>query len=275
VEAVFEGDGGWYPGVVVKDNGDGTFEVKWDDPGDGPETSACKPEDMKKVVPKTALQDLKIGSKVKGKVSNVMEFGAFVDIGAERDGLVHVSKQPKPEPKTGPFKAGDAVEAVFPDDGNWYPATVEKVAGKGRVEVRWEDAGGGPEVSVCKAEEVKHFVKSGVEQGDEVEVWIERVTEDGKLQLTMVPPPDLTPFMGLHPMEWLDGTVVSIAKFGVFVNVKPPTGGFPQRGLVHISRMKETRVEDPWAEVEEGQEVKVRVVDVDLDNGKLSLAMTG
>ncbi|MEL7609948.1 MAG: Tex family protein [Bacillota bacterium] len=38
------------------------------------------------------LSDLKIGMELKGTVRNVADFGAFVDIGVHRDGLVHVSE---------------------------------------------------------------------------------------------------------------------------------------------------------------------------------------
>lgn len=40
----------------------------------------------------TSLEDLKIGMKLKGTVSNVTNFGAFVDIGVHQDGLVHISE---------------------------------------------------------------------------------------------------------------------------------------------------------------------------------------
>lgn len=38
------------------------------------------------------IDDLKIGSKLKGTIRNVVDFGAFVDIGIKNDGLVHISQ---------------------------------------------------------------------------------------------------------------------------------------------------------------------------------------
>ena len=38
------------------------------------------------------IDDLKIGMKLEGTVRNVIDFGAFVDIGLHNDGLVHISK---------------------------------------------------------------------------------------------------------------------------------------------------------------------------------------
>ena len=39
-----------------------------------------------------SIEDLKPGMKLKGTVRNVVDFGAFVDIGVHQDGLVHISK---------------------------------------------------------------------------------------------------------------------------------------------------------------------------------------
>jgi uncharacterized protein len=38
------------------------------------------------------LKDLKVGMKLQGTVRNVVDFGAFIDIGLHEDGLVHISK---------------------------------------------------------------------------------------------------------------------------------------------------------------------------------------
>ena len=38
------------------------------------------------------INDLQIGMKLQGTVRNVIDFGAFVDIGLHNDGLIHISK---------------------------------------------------------------------------------------------------------------------------------------------------------------------------------------
>ncbi len=38
------------------------------------------------------IEDLKVGTKLQGTIRNVVDFGAFVDIGLKNDGLVHISK---------------------------------------------------------------------------------------------------------------------------------------------------------------------------------------
>lgn len=40
----------------------------------------------------SSIYDLKVGQRLTGKVKNIAEFGAFVDVGIPQDGLVHISK---------------------------------------------------------------------------------------------------------------------------------------------------------------------------------------
>ncbi len=41
------------------------------------------------------VEDLQVGMRLKGTVRNVVDFGAFVDIGVKQDGLLHISRIPK------------------------------------------------------------------------------------------------------------------------------------------------------------------------------------
>ncbi len=54
-----------------------------------PRDSVAKPELRFDVL---KLDDLKVGMELSGTVRNVVDFGAFVDIGLKNDGLVHISK---------------------------------------------------------------------------------------------------------------------------------------------------------------------------------------
>merc|ERR1719517_221668 len=89
VLARFPEDGMMYEGTVIKGNDDGTFQGKWDDPDGGPEDSPVSPKDMK--IPPIPFDNLEVGQKYTGTVRSVRDFGAFVDIGAEADGLLHIS----------------------------------------------------------------------------------------------------------------------------------------------------------------------------------------
>jgi polyribonucleotide nucleotidyltransferase len=63
------------------------------------------------------------------------------------------------------------------------------------------------------------------------------------------------------------GKVVNIVDFGAFVNFM---GG--KDGLVHVSEMRNERVEKPTDVVSEGQEVRVKVLEID-PRGKVRLSM--
>lgn len=58
------------------------------DPRDEYETPQLKSDVL-------SIEDLNKGMKLSGTVRNVVDFGAFVDIGVKQDGLVHISKLAK------------------------------------------------------------------------------------------------------------------------------------------------------------------------------------
>ena len=62
------------------------------------------------------------------------------------------------------------------------------------------------------------------------------------------------------------GTVVNIQKFGAFVNLTPG-----KDGLLHISRLANKRVEKVEDVVQLGDQILVRVIDIDKQTGKISL----
>ena len=65
----------------------------------------------------------------------------------------------------------------------------------------------------------------------------------------------------------LEGKVTGITKFGAFVSL--PEG---RSGLVHISEIAYTYVNDVKDHLKEGQEVKVKVIGID-DNGRINLSI--
>lgn len=168
---------------------------------------------------------LKIGQRLDGVVVNIRDFGAFVDFGADKQGLVPRSK-----------------------------------------------------VADGFVENVEDHVKIG----DSVSLWVSDL-KDGKITMSMTPnkiygvgqgpKTDLGLFSGLGDEEWMSGTVVRVAPFGAFVQVQAPLSDEMAQGLVHVSQMGEKRVEDPNDVVAVGDEVKVRVIQVDAVANKLSLSM--
>ncbi|XVE54236.1 hypothetical protein DITRI_Ditri03aG0064200 [Diplodiscus trichospermus] len=72
----------------------------------------------------------------------------------------------------------------------------------------------------------------------------------------------------LIPGAMFTGKVRSIQPFGAFVDF----GAFTD-GLVHVSRLSNSFVKDVASVVSVGQEVKVRLVEVNTENGRISLSM--
>lgn len=66
----------------------------------------------------------------------------------------------------------------------------------------------------------------------------------------------------------LDGTVRNVVDFGAFVDI-----GIKNDGLVHISQLSDQYVKNPMDVVSVGDIVKVTVIGVDLDRGKVQLSM--
>jgi small subunit ribosomal protein S1 len=69
------------------------------------------------------------------------------------------------------------------------------------------------------------------------------------------------------PGQVIDGTVQRITDFGAFVDI----GGID--GLVHISQLSHQHIDKPSDVVQEGQKVKVKVLNVDRDNERISLSI--
>ena len=74
----------------------------------------------------------------------------------------------------------------------------------------------------------------------------------------------------LHAGMVLPGIISNITNFGCFVDI-----GVHEKGLVHISQLADKYVSDPTTVVSLGQQVMVKVLDVDLQRNRISLSMKG
>lgn len=72
----------------------------------------------------------------------------------------------------------------------------------------------------------------------------------------------------LQPGMLLEGVVTNVANFGAFVDI-----GVHQDGLVHISALSKTYVDDPRKVVKAGDVVKVKVMEVDVARKRIGLTM--
>jgi uncharacterized protein len=87
-----------------------------------------------------------------------------------------------------------------------------------------------------------------------------------------LPPPilrrDVLKMEDLQEGMRLQGTVRNVVDFGAFVDI-----GVKQDGLVHVSKMADRYVRDPFDVVSVGDVVDVTVISVDLDRGRIGLSM--
>lgn len=74
----------------------------------------------------------------------------------------------------------------------------------------------------------------------------------------------------LHIGQELTGKVNNITAFGVFVDL-----GMKENGLIHISQLSDRFISSPAEVVSIGQNVRVRVMDVDTSRGRIALTMKG
>lgn len=74
----------------------------------------------------------------------------------------------------------------------------------------------------------------------------------------------------LHIGQELTGKVNNITAFGVFVDL-----GMKENGLIHISQLSEKFISSPADVVSIGQNVRVKVMDVDVARGRIALTMKG
>ncbi len=110
-------------------------------------------------------------------------------------------------------------------------------------------------------------VEDVVKVGDEVEVWVRRITPKGIVELTMIKPLDLE-WREIKAGMVVKGKVERIEKYGVFVNI-----GAEVPGLVHISEMTHGFIRSPRDLVQEGDEVEAKVIAVNRRKRQIKLSM--
>ena len=160
------------------------------------------------------LEKLTKGMRLKGSVSSIVDFGAFVDLGGI-DGLVHISEL------------------------SWnhvnHPSEVVKVGDEVEVEVLDVDL-----------------------QRERISLGLKQTTEDPWVRLVEA-----------YPLGTIaDGKVTKIVPFGAFIEL-----GDNVEGLVHISEMSLKHIESPAQVVHVGDEVKVKVMEINPERRRISLSM--
>jgi len=102
--------------------------------------------------------------------------------------------------------------------------------------------------------------------GDTLTVWVKRILKD-RVELTMKEPLELE-WREIKPEMVLHGKVVRLENFGAFVEI-----GAERPGLVHVSELSHNYVRVPSEVVKVGDEVDVKVLEVDKRKKQIKLSM--
>ena len=171
-------------------------------------------EESRKAERSEILSKLKSGMRLKGTVSSIVDFGAFVDLGGI-DGLIHISEL------------------------SWnhvnHPSEVVKVGQEVEVEVLDVDL-----------------------NRERISLGLKQTTEDPWRALVKKYPVGAI----------VEGSVTKLVPFGAFVDL-----GEGIEGLVHISEMANKHVDQPSQVTHVGDNVQVKVMEIDLDRRRISLSM--
>jgi predicted RNA-binding protein with RPS1 domain len=200
----------------------------------------------------TPLSDLQIGSYVDGTVKTITAYGAFVDIGAASDALLHVSRL-----------------------SNSFVSNVEDVVKQGdKVNVRIVSVDTDKnQIAISMVSEEDEKAATERSAGGRRKERPQRSQGDRGAQIATLN--DLNA-VGFDDSKMIEGEVVSTLDFGAFVRfdasqLADVTGELD--GLVHISALTAGRADSVKSVVSVGDKVQVRVRELDIKGKKVSLSM--
>jgi small subunit ribosomal protein S1 len=244
-----------------------------------------------------------IGAKVKGKVVNLVPYGAFVELEPGVEGLVHVTELSWTKRIAKPadvLKVDQEVEAVVLginreeqkislgvrqlETNPWdkamekYPPGT-KVKGKIRnltsygafIELE-EGLDGMIHVSDISWTRKINHPSEVLKKGDEVEAVVLEIDKNnqriavGLKQLTVDPWSNIDHFYKVGDL--VTGNVTKLASFGAFVGLQHEIDG-----LVHISQVSEERIDKIKNVLKVGQEVTARVIKIDKSDRRIGLSI--
>jgi small subunit ribosomal protein S1 len=243
------------------------------------------------------------GTRIGGKVVSLTDYGAFIEMEPGVEGLVHISEMSWTKRVKHPSKVmaiGDQVNAVVLDvdakakrislgmkqiePNPWtlleeqYPigsvirGQVRNVTDFGIFVGVQEGIDGLVHVSdISWTQRIKH-PGDLYKKGDEVEAVVLNIDVENErfsLGIKQLHPDPWTELPTKYPIgSRVKGKVTKVADFGAFVEIEPGI-----EGLVHVSELRDERVENPRDVVKEGDELDVKVIDMDPHERKVALSV--
>jgi len=244
-----------------------------------------------------------VGTKISGRVVNIMPYGAFVELEDGVEGLMHISELSWVKRIHHPsemLSIGDTVTAVVLsvekearkislglkqlDENPWETVTErykpgQRVQGKVRNLTNYgvflqleEGIDGLIHVSDLSWTKKVNNPSEVVEKGVELEAVVLFVDPENRkisLGVKQLSEDPWTEIQSSYPVgEVVSGTVSKITKFGAFIKI-----GDDVEGLVHISHIDTDHTEDIASVLKEGEDVKVKILSIDPDEKKISLSI--
>ncbi|MDD4818221.1 MAG: 30S ribosomal protein S1 [Victivallaceae bacterium] len=244
-----------------------------------------------------------VGSRVSGRVVNIMPYGAFVEIEDGVEGLIHVSEMSwtKRITKAGEVvRVGENVEAVVLDidkdskkislglrqkERNPWEVLAEKypvgsrIKGKVRnmtsygafVEIE-NDIDGMIHVSDMSWTRKINNPSEVLKPGDEVEAVILDINPDQQRISLGLKQTEEDPWSNIDKLysvgELVKGKITKITAFGAFVELSHKIDG-----LIHISQISKDHVDKVKDVLKVGDEVEARVIKMDNDERRIGLSL--
>jgi small subunit ribosomal protein S1 len=244
-----------------------------------------------------------IGQKIGGKITNLMPYGAFVQIEEGIEGLIHVSELSWTKRITRPsdvLTLGQDIEAVVLgvnkadqkislgvrqlEPNPWDEIEQRYVIGKQvRGQVRnmtaygafvelEEGIDGMVHVSDLSWTKKVNHPSEVLKKGDEVDAVVIDIDKANQRISLGVKQLETDPWKEIEGKfkvgDLVKGTVSKIANFGAFIELPGDIDG-----LVHISQISEDRVEKVKDVLKPGQEVEARVIKIDKTERRLGLSI--
>jgi len=204
---------------------------------------------------KPSVTTLEVGSSVKGTVKSIATYGAFVDIGCDTDGLLHVSR--------------------MSDDFVSDPNDVVSVGDE--IDVRIASINEEKKQVALTMQSVEHEEAKSAELSSRRESRKNRPQRSGGDQAAQQATLAKLAETGFDDSKFIEGEVASTLDFGAFVRFDTSQlgEGFEGEidGLVHISALTEGRADSVADYAKVGDKVQIRVRSVDAQAGRVSLSM--
>ncbi|MBU91160.1 MAG: 30S ribosomal protein S1 [Acidobacteria bacterium] len=242
------------------------------------------------------------GARIPGKVVSLTNYGAFVELEAGVEGLVHISEMSWRKRIQHPSKVldvGDEADVVILDvdedsrrislgmkqtepnpwrliadkyeEGNIITGRVRNLTDFGAFVEVGEGIDGLIHISDMSWTERVEHPSEVLEKGEEVEVAVLSVDAERQrlsLGLKQLGPNVWDDYAKEHEQgEEVEGKITKLTNFGAFLDLADGV-----EGLVHVSEISDRHIKDPADELEVGDTLKVKILNIDTETKKISLS---